>query len=140
MIQDGVIYTDGHDVKVTPHQLIVGKTEYLLAGVTAIRLVTLRGNKMPPILFILLGIAGIVVGWKQLLSGAISAGITLNQLAVYAGAILFILGALWFGLVHDKYAVRITTAAGEKDAVVSTKKDYINQIVSALQEAANSKA
>lgn len=143
MTQDGVIYTDGREVTVTPYQFIVGKTEYLLEGITTIRLFTLRGNKLPAIVLILLGIMGVLAGWKQLFSGAINSAqagthvVTFNQLVVYGGIILFVMGALWFALVQDKYAIRITTAEGEKDAVVSTKKDYINQIVSALREAVN---
>jgi len=143
MTQDGVIYTDGREVKVTPYQFIVGKTEYLLEGITTIRLFIIRGNKLPAIILILLGMGGILAGWRQLLAGEIDSAtagthvLTYNQLAIYGGAILFVLGALLFALVQDKYAVRITTAEGEKDAVVSTKKDYINQIVSALREAVN---
>jgi len=145
MTKDVVIYTDGRDITVTPYQFIVGKTEYLLEGITAIRFFTIRGNKIPAILFVLLGIAGVLTGWKQLFSGAINSAqagahvVTFNQLAIYGGIILFVLGALWFALIQDKYAVRITTAEGEKDAVVSPKKDYINQIVSALQEAVNNR-
>ena len=143
MTQDGVIYTDGHDVKVTPSQFIIGKNEYLLQGITSIRFFTIRGNKLPGIFLMLFGIVGILAGWRQVFSGTINAAqvgtaaITYNQIAIYGGAILFVLGVLLFALVRDKYAVRITTAEGEKDAVVSTKKDYINQIVSALREAAN---
>ena len=38
-------------------------------------------------------------------------------------------------LVRERYAVRIATAEGEKNAVVSEKKEYITQIVDALNEA-----
>jgi hypothetical protein len=39
------------------------------------------------------------------------------------------------GLMKDRYAVRIATAAGEKNVLVSRKKEYIEQIVEALNRA-----
>ncbi len=129
MTQDGVIYTDGHEVKVTQNQFIIGKTEYLLNGITSIRLFTIRGNKLPAVILILLGVLAVLIGWRQLLSGEINSAqagahvLTYNQLAVLRWRVLFVLGVLLFALVQDKYAVRITTAEGEKDALVSTKKD-----------------
>jgi len=45
------------------------------------------------------------------------------------------LGLIVMVIVRERYAVRIATAEGEKNAVVSNKKEYIAQIVNALNEA-----
>jgi hypothetical protein len=49
------------------------------------------------------------------------------------GAICLLLigGALLIGK-HDKYIVRISTASGERNALVSRDRDYIQQIVAVL--------
>ena len=46
-----------------------------------------------------------------------------------------LLGLLILAIVRERYAVRIATAEGEKNAVVSDKKEYIAQIVNALDDA-----
>ena len=139
MIEGSVIYTDGHRVKVTPYQFIVGKVEYLLEGIIKIRFLTIRGNKWPGIFLAVVGVIGFVCGWLGLFyREAVYAGDTLlnlNQIAIYAGGALFLIGLIWLIIVRDKYTVRITTAEGDKDAVVSRKKDYIQQIVNALYQA-----
>ena len=40
-------------------------------------------------------------------------------------------------MIRQRYAVRIATAEGEKDVVVSSRKEYIQQIVDALNRAYN---
>ena len=142
MTQETVIYTDGHGIKVTPYQFIVGNTRYLLNGITSVRLYTIRANLVLPITLILLGLAVIVAGLLHLFSdGVISSqqlgavALTPNNMAVLIGGIILLCGIIAGMLTHDKYAVRITTAEGEKDAVGSPKKDYASQIFTALNEA-----
>ena len=48
---------------------------------------------------------------------------------------LALIGIIVLAIVRERYAVRIATAEGEKNAVVSDKKEYISQIVNALNEA-----
>ena len=143
MVQEGVIYTDGREVKVTPYQLIVGSKEYLLDGITKIRFLTIHQSKFPPIFLMLLGLGGIVCGWLNVFTGdPVNIGsysMAINQLCDLAGVFLLLTGAIWLAVLHDRYAVRITTAEGEKDAVVSKRRDYISQIVSALHEAVDYK-
>ncbi|HYG04251.1 MAG TPA: DUF6232 family protein, partial [Chryseosolibacter sp.] len=61
--------------------------------------------------------------------------VTGNMLALWAGLALFLVGAIALAVSREKYAVRIVTAEGEKDAVVSTKREYVAQIVNALNRA-----
>jgi hypothetical protein len=63
--------------------------------------------------------------------------VTANTVAMWAGGSVALIGILVLVIVRERYAVRIATAEGEKNAVVSEKKEYISQIVDALNEAFN---
>ena len=63
--------------------------------------------------------------------------VTANTVAIWTGAALALIGVLILAIVRERYAVRIATAEGEKNAVVSDKKEYISQIVDALNVAFN---
>ena len=52
-----------------------------------------------------------------------------------AGIIFFISGMAIMFSQKEKYAVRIFTAEGEKNVVVSQSREYISQIVDALNRA-----
>ena len=137
-----VIYTDGHDVTVTDSTLQVKKHEYYLNGVTKCGLMTIRPRRAPGFVLLLLGVVLIVVGLARLIDPAVIPDVALgdtvasaNMIAVWSGAALALIGLLIVGLGRERYAVRIATAEGEKDAVVSTRKDYVNQIVDAINQA-----
>jgi hypothetical protein len=61
--------------------------------------------------------------------------LTSNKLCMLIGGLLLLIGIVWTIVLHTKYAVRITTAEGEKNTVISPEKDYINQIVIAINSA-----
>ena len=137
-----VIYTDGHGIKVTSTEFITHKANYLIAGISDVRMHLIKASKTPGILLIVLGIIGMVAGAMHLLStvdippsyvGNIL--MTPNRLVFAIGAVLLLLGVLLVVLMRDKYAVKILTAEGEKEPVVSPRQDYINQIVTAVQNA-----
>lgn len=138
---DKVIYTDGHEVTVTDSTLQVNKQEYQLNGVTKCVLMVLHPNRAPGIALLLVGLILVAVGALQLIPAsaipAIEIGdglMSVNMLAIWIGAALALIGVLILGIVRERYAVRIATAEGEKDAVVSPKKEYIGQIVDAVNQ------
>ncbi|HKR03614.1 MAG TPA: DUF6232 family protein [Bacteroidia bacterium] len=139
---ESTIYTDGHGVKVTNSEFITGKTSYKLEGIVNANTSVIRASAAPPILLILLGIVGILTGLLHFYSSeqisSLSQGsliMTANRFAVIAGFVLLITGVMWSFRLRDKYAVHIVTAEGHKEPVISKKKDYVNQIVMALQKA-----
>ena len=140
MTQDGVIYTDGREVTITPFQFIIGRTEYLLEGITKIRFLTLRARRAAPIVLLLLGIVLTILGaMYKITPGTLSVNMgafaPADAIIFYIGIILLILGLIWLLRIHDRYSVRITTAEGDKDAIISDNRDYIQQIIDALREA-----
>ena len=140
MTPDKVIYTDGRDVTVTDSALKVKNTSYNLSGITKLSFRTIRAERWPGILLLVLGLAALAFG----LFGTVPADINVQTddgtiggdlLAVWGGIALSVIGLISLMVAHDRYAVRIGTAEGEKNAVVSRKREYIAQIVDAVHSA-----
>jgi hypothetical protein len=140
MTPDKVIYTDGRDVVVTDSTLKVKNASYRLNGITKLCLWTIRPDRWPGILLILLGLIAAASGYLNMLPANLNMDtedgyLSANTLAMWIGAGLFFIGILALALSKERYAVRIGTAEGEKNAVVSTRREYIAQIVDALHSA-----
>lgn len=142
MAADEVLYTDGHDIVVTPSTLQVKGIHYRLIGITKHGMAILRPVRLPGIIMIVLGAVLAVLGMRGLIPSTLFGDILINgklvaagKVAIWAGAAIAALGILLIALVKEKYAVRIATAEGEKNAVVSNKREYIHQIINALNRA-----
>jgi hypothetical protein len=139
---DNVLYTDGHGIKVTTVNFSTGKTTYRIDGILNAHMRLIKAHYAPSLIMMVLGFAGIMAGALHLIpdhlmqpfivSGMV---ITVNLVSIFLGALLLIGGAVLLAVQHDKYSVHIVTAEGEKDPIVSEKKDYVGQIVSALEYA-----
>jgi hypothetical protein len=134
MATDRVIYTDGRDVTVTDSALKVRNTSYKLSGITKLSFWTIRPDRAPAIILMVLGLAAAVAGFMGAIPSQVAEG-NPNALALLVGIGLFIVGLLILVLARERYAVRIATAEGEKNAVVSRKREYIAQIVDAVYSA-----
>jgi hypothetical protein len=139
---ENVLYTDGHHVKVTRQHLIVGKVAYLIDGILNARINMIHGNVAGAIILLLLGIVAALGGYfhyfsqEQIDSLAIGSWVvTTNRLALLVGGFLMLCSLIWLLTNHSRYAVHITTAEGEKEPIVSRKKDYVAQIVRAINKA-----
>jgi hypothetical protein len=140
MTPDKVIYTDGRDVTVTDSALKVKNTSYNLNGITKLSFWTIRPERWPAILLLLLGLTAAVLGFLNLVPADMNVQsdnglISGNTLAIWIGLALAVLGILMLMFARVRYAVRIGTAEGEKNAIVSNKREYIAQIVDAIHSA-----
>jgi hypothetical protein len=140
MTPDKVIYTDGRDVVVTDSTLKVKNTSYKLNGITKLSFWTIRAERWPGILLLLIGLTAAVCGYLKVLPSTMDiqaeAGVyDINSLALWTGVILALIGFLILVSAKERYAVRIGTAEGEKNAIVSRKREYIAQIVDAIHSA-----
>jgi hypothetical protein len=143
MKKEDVLYTDGHDVVVTYSAIQVKKKWYKLNGITRHGLSILGPEQLPFVVLLVLGTALALTG---LFEGAASVvGLTeysvldftvnLNQVFFWAGVSVLALTAALMLVIPERYAVSITTAEGEKNLVVSTQREYVTQILKALNEA-----
>jgi hypothetical protein len=144
MIPDKVLYTDGRGITVTDSTFQVNKTSYNIEGITKHGLFVLRPERLPGLLLLIVGFLVAVVGILNLIPSSFIGDtqvngetVSVNNVAIWAGGALALIGLIILAVVRERYAVRIATAEGEKDAVVSDKKEYISQIVNALNEAFN---
>jgi hypothetical protein len=143
MTQDKLIYTDGHDVVVTESTFKVKNATYRLNGITKLCLWTIRPDRWPAVLALLIGLAAVVCGVMGVIPADVNMAtdggyVTGNELALYIGAGLALVAIIALAVSKERYAVRIGTAEGEKNAVVSRKREYISQIVDALHSAFDS--
>lgn len=142
MIPDKVLYTDGRGITVTDSTFQVNKTAYQINGITNHGLLVMRPERLPGMLLLIVGFIVAVIGILNLIPPTFipdmqidNGYVTANTVAMWAGGSLSLIGLLILVIVRERYAVRIATAEGEKNAVVSDKKEYISQIVNALNEA-----
>ena len=142
MIPDKVLYTDGRGITVTDSTFQVKNTSYRLDGIIKHGLLIMRPERLPGMMLLIVGFIVAIIGMMNLIPSSFIPDmqikdqyVTANQVAMWAGGILAVIGLLLAIVVRERYAVRIATAEGEKNAVVSDKKEYISQIVNALNEA-----
>ena len=142
MIQDKILYTDGHDVTITDSKFMVRNMTYHLIGITKHGLHILKPHRLPGYILFIAGVVLLMCAIlnlipKDFMSSMEVAGFVLSgkaiTLAIGGGIIL--MSVLIVGLLRERYAVRIATAEGEKDVVVSRRKEYVTQIVNALNRA-----
>ena len=139
---ENTLYTDGHGVKVTTSEFVSGNTSYKIKGIIDAQMNLLRAAITPVVLLILIGLGGILTGAMHLYSNSSvepfyigSIPVTVNRI-VFLGGLLLVAAGLTRGVtMRCRYAVHIVTAEGDKEPVVSTKKEYIHEIVAAIQKA-----
>jgi hypothetical protein len=144
MVQNRVLYTDGRHVTITDTEFQVNKMAYQLRGITKHGLHIIKPFRLPGFLLLLVGaflIVGSLLGVlpRNLVSPVEAFGVvfTSNDIMIGIGAFIVLISILVIGLLRERYAVRIATAEGEKDVVVSKQREYISQIISALNKAFN---
>jgi hypothetical protein len=142
MASDKVFYTDGHEVTVTDTTFKVSRKEYKLLGITRHGFLTIKPHRAPGIFVFIIGLLVLLIGALELLPAETVEGvrfmngyISANDLAVFFGSLTAAAGLLFAVLVKPKYAVRISTAEGESNAVVSKHQEYIRQIIDGLNRA-----
>jgi Family of unknown function (DUF6232) len=139
MIPNKIIYTDGHDVVVTDSTFRVKKTDYRLDGIIKHGLYVLRPSRLPSIILVLVGLTLLILGFAGLIPSSLVKDVTIgdtlisaNAMAIIVGGFLALIGVVAIGFLRNRYAVRISTAEGEKNVVVSPHKEYVAQIVDAI--------
>ena len=137
-----ILYTDGHEVTVTDSFFQVKKALYQLKGITNHGLRVIHPDRLFPFLTLLLGAMLITMGALHLIPASTIPGITFDSIEITGNAFvlglgiaLFVVGGLMFSFMKPRFAIRIATAEGEKNVLVSRKREYIAQVIDALNKA-----
>ncbi len=139
------LYTDGRDVVVTDSQLQAKGSRYSLKGITDFGLTIIKPKILPGLLIALLGGFLIVDAFLFVIPDSFMESFLLPttgegrvEMELIVGISAFLIGAGYILLSRKKYALRIETAEGDKNVVISKKKEYIDQVIAALQKAKDS--
>jgi len=110
-------YQDG-TVSITNARAVLGGKTYAMANITSVSMATIPANRKPGIVIAIIGL---------LIAGVTNGGI-IGLLILAAGIVLAV-------IVKPSYVVRIGSASGEADGLVSPNIEYIQKIVNAVNEA-----
>jgi uncharacterized protein YjeT (DUF2065 family) len=135
-------YTDGHLVTITGNGFKVKNTVYQLNAIKRHGLSIIQPARLPSTLLMILGIVVFISGSLNFLPAAWNKNVNIfgisllaNSVFMIAGVLVLAAGLLVMLSMKEKYAVKILTAEGEKNVVVSGSREYINKIVDALNRA-----
>jgi Family of unknown function (DUF6232) len=141
MTTENILYTDGHEVTVTDSTFRVRKHSYRLEGITRHGFSIIKPSRIPAFILSGVGLLALAVGISNLRPEVnfsimlYTMPITLNTLLVIAGCSLIFMGTLLAALVKERYGVKIVTAEGEKNVIISDRREYVTMIVEALNKA-----
>jgi len=142
MATDEIFYTDGQDVVVTLSTLQVKDRFYSLRAIKKHGLAILQPARLPGVIAFVAGVVISIMGLASIFTSEVSLPFFMNGepvsmsfFAQWGGVILAMTGLVLTVLLRERYAVKIDTMDGEEIAVVSTKRDQIMEIVSALNRA-----
>jgi len=142
MDTEEIFYTDGQDIVVTLSTLQVRDRFYRLKSIKKHSMAILQPARLPGIILFITGIALALCGMANAFpkewavnSGVFAAGTDTNAVAQWSGTALTVIGLILTIILRERYAIRISTEEGEQDAVVSTRREYIREILDALNRA-----
>jgi hypothetical protein len=113
------IFLSAPGAKVTNSRIILANKTYAMAGLTSVKSTVIPAKRGWAILT---AVCGLIL--------AIAGG---DPRAL--GIVLLIVGVIWALSLKDKYAVTINSASGELYAPISKDEWYIDDVVSAINEA-----
>lgn len=117
--EEKIFYND-KAVSVTQSRFIANKKTYAMRNISSVSVVTIEKSAwFQMVLFFL----GIVIA------------ITSNDSARWLGVGVVLFSFVWMAMLKSTYAVCISTNAGEVNSLMSERKEYIQRIVNALNEA-----
>ena len=138
MLPCRMLYIDRNGVSVTKYTLKVRRHAYPLKDITKQKLSVINPTRIPGFLLLVMG-AGLImcsaISPIATMPAIQMAGkyVTLNGMSLYFGVIFMVVGIFKIVFVRRKFALRIATAKGEKNAIVSTNRAYIIKIMNTLK-------
>jgi len=142
MTAEKILYTDGHKVTVTDSTFRVNKNLYRMDGIVRHNFAVIPPRRIPIVITLSVGIAFLTLGVFDLVPPTLihhlevgNVILSTRLLALAFGVSMLAAGFAFFMIEKEKYGVQIVTAEGEKNVVVSDKREYITMIDEALEKA-----
>lgn len=142
MTTEKLLYTDGHKVTVTDSTFRVANTLYHLEGIIRHDFKVIAPRRIPVLVSITAGLAFLTLGVFNLVPVSViphlevgSYVLTARLLSLIFGGATLLAGFVFLMIEKEKYGVQIVTAEGEKDVVISNKREYVTMIDEALTKA-----
>lgn len=129
-MNEETLFQDG-DVLITTSRAKFGATTYPIGGITAVSTAAIPAKRNGGVLLAILGVLVLVLSSGSALAGepfALNGGHAFGALVATLGVVLAV-------LAKGKYAVRLATAGGQVDALVSENADRIARATVALEHA-----
>ncbi|MDA7865694.1 DUF6232 family protein [Akkermansiaceae bacterium] len=111
-----LVFFDSGDVLVTNPRFIVFGQTYAMSNVTSVGTRILKPDRTWPIIFLIIGLLLLIWGGRAFWLGPVFGAIGVSR------------------LIRNKtnYSVVLNTSAGENQALTSKSKEFIEEVVSAL--------
>ena len=142
MATEEIFYTDGQDVVVTLSTLQVKNRFYTLKAIKQHGLAILQPMRLPGLLVFIAGVVLSIMGLANSFSEMVPASwsptgepLSVSFVAQWFGVLIAFGGLALTIALRERYAVKLDTPEGEQFAIVSTKREHIMEIVSALNRA-----
>jgi hypothetical protein len=135
------LYTDGRDVVVTQSTFQTKKALYSVKGITDFGLAVLKPKRLPGLILFLVGLTISLNGYFYFIPLSffeffrIPLQYAASNIQILVGATIGSIGMALMVLLPKRYALRIETAEGKKNAVISKSKEYVDQIQMAIRKA-----
>lgn len=142
MATEEIFYTDGQDVVVTQSTLQVKDRFYRLKAIKQHGMAILQPVRLPGLLLFIAGVVLSVMGLANSFTEMLPASwsptgeaLSVNVVAQWFGVLMAMGGLMLTVALRERYAVKLDTPEGEEIAIVSTQREQIMEIVSALNRA-----
>lgn len=112
-----VFYQDQH-VTVTQARFISQGKTYAMSNISSVSLFEIKRSRALEVLMIIIGLSMLLAGSVRIF-----------------GVLIIIIAIALFFLLKNSYSVRIQSTSGEADGLISKDSEYVNKIVSAVNEA-----
>lgn len=140
-MDNSIIYTDGHGVKITDSTFYVHRQSYSLDGIKEIKLLKIPSSKATGVIIFITGFILMLLGSLETMGEVAYETnnkimlINADMVAIVAGVLLVVTSIFISILTKSKYAVKITTAEGERRPLESKNKEYVAHVVNSLKKA-----
>lgn len=110
------LFFEHEDVKVTNARFMVNGQTFAMNNITSVKALENKPSRIGPLLFIIVGVA-------------------MSFQALPLGVVFALPGIIWWFFQKTIFHIMLHTSGGETSALKSHQRDYVNQVVTALNEA-----